>query len=93
MIASDDQNYVDLPTSSSFPDEKEDVGDSGKENPFVPTTESKVNVKSKTPVLDNFGRDITALAEKNNLDPVLEEKKKLNVFLKFSAEERRTTRY
>ena len=62
MIASDDQNYVDLPTSSSFPDEKEDVGDSGKENPFVPTTESKVNVKSKTPVLDNFGRDITALA-------------------------------
>ncbi len=77
MIASDDQNYVDLPTSSSFPDEKEDVGDSGKENPFVPTTESKVNVKSKTPVLDNFGRDITALAEKNNLDPVVGREKEI----------------
>ena len=77
MIASDDQNYVDLPSSSSFPDEKEDVGDSGKENPFVPTTESKVNVKSKTPVLDNFGRDITALAEKNNLDPVVGREKEI----------------
>ncbi len=77
MIASDDQNYVDLPTSSSFPDEKEDVGDSGKENPFVPTTDSKVNVKSKTPVLDNFGRDITALAEKNNLDPVVGREKEI----------------
>ena len=41
MIASDDQNYVELPTSSSFPDEKEDVGDSGKENPFVPRLNQK----------------------------------------------------
>ena len=77
MIASDDQDYEDLPTSSSFPDEKEDAGGSGKENPFVPTAESKVNVKSKTPVLDNFGRDITALAEKNNLDPVVGREKEI----------------
>ena len=77
MLASDDQNYIELPTSSSFPDEKEDVGDSGKENPFVPTTESKVNVKSKTPVLDNFGRDVTALAEKNSLDPVVGREKEI----------------
>ena len=77
MTASDDQNYIELPTSSSFPDEKDDVEDSGKENPFVPTTESKVNVKSKTPVLDNFGRDITALAEKNNLDPVVGREKEI----------------
>lgn len=27
--------------------------------------------KSKTPVLDNFGRDITKLAESNNLDPIV----------------------
>ena len=77
MLASDNQNYIELPTSSSFPDEKEDVGDSGKENPFVPTTESKVNVKSKTPVLDNFGRDVTALAEKNSLDPVVGREKEI----------------
>jgi ATP-dependent Clp protease ATP-binding subunit ClpC len=29
------------------------------------------NVKSKTPVLDNFGRDITRLAEMGNLDPIV----------------------
>ncbi len=29
------------------------------------------NSKSKTPVLDNFGRDITRLAEMNNLDPIV----------------------
>ncbi len=29
------------------------------------------NVKSKTPVLDNFGRDITKLAELGNLDPIV----------------------
>ena len=71
MIASDDQNYMDISSSSSFPDEKDDENESGKENPFVPTTESRVNVKSKTPVLDNFGRDVTDLAEKNKLDPVV----------------------
>ncbi|MEM1358779.1 MAG: ATP-dependent Clp protease ATP-binding subunit, partial [Bacteroidota bacterium] len=27
--------------------------------------------KSRTPVLDNFGRDITALAEENKLDPII----------------------
>ena len=42
MIASDDQNYMDISSSSSFPDEKDDENESGKENPFVPTTESRV---------------------------------------------------
>ncbi|MFY7672372.1 ATP-dependent Clp protease ATP-binding subunit [Tenacibaculum sp. MEBiC06402] len=32
---------------------------------------SKTNKKSKTPVLDNFGRDLTALAENGKLDPVV----------------------
>ena len=77
MIASDDQDYMDIPSASSFPDEKDDENESGKENPFVPTTESRVNVKSKTPVLDNFGRDVTALAEKNKLDPVVGREKEI----------------
>ncbi len=29
------------------------------------------NTKSKTPVLDNFGRDITKMAEQGNLDPIV----------------------
>lgn len=32
---------------------------------------SKSSAKSRTPVLDNFGRDITKLAEENKLDPIV----------------------
>ena len=77
MLASDDQSYMELPSASSFPEEKDEDNESSKENPFVPTTESRVNVKSKTPVLDNFGRDVTALAEKNKLDPVVGREKEI----------------
>jgi ATP-dependent Clp protease ATP-binding subunit ClpA len=28
-------------------------------------------IKSKTPVLDNFGRDLTEMAEEGKLDPLL----------------------
>jgi len=77
LLANDDQNYMDLPTSSSFPDEKDDENESGKENPLVPTAESRGNIKSKTPVLDNFGRDISALAEKDKLDPVVGREKEI----------------
>jgi ATP-dependent Clp protease ATP-binding subunit ClpC len=39
--------------------------------------------KSKTPVLDNFGRDLTEMAEEGKLDPVVDVRKKSNVFAKF----------
>ena len=76
MLASDSDNYEDLPSSSSFPEEK-DNEDEGKENPFIPTSDSKTSKKSKTPVLDNFGRDITALAEQEKLDPVVGREKEI----------------
>jgi len=77
MLASDQDHYSELPSASSFPDEKEGEGDGGKENPFVPTTESKGAKKTKTPVLDNFGRDVTLLAEQNKLDPVVGRQKEI----------------
>ncbi len=43
---------------------------SGKENLFTGST-TKTNKKSKTPVLDNFGRDLTYLATEGKLDPVV----------------------
>ena len=77
MLANDtDSSYDDLPSAASFPEEKENEGDS-KENPFIPTSESKTSKKSKTPVLDNFGRDITALAEQEKLDPVVGREKEI----------------
>jgi ATP-dependent Clp protease ATP-binding subunit ClpC len=35
------------------------------------------NTKSKTPVLDNFGRDITKLAEEDKLDPIVGREKEI----------------
>ena len=77
MLANDtDSSYEDLPSGASFPEEKDNEGES-KENPFIPTSESKTSKKSKTPVLDNFGRDITSLAEQEKLDPVVGREKEI----------------
>ncbi len=38
---------------------------------------SKVEIKTKTPVLDNFGRDFTKLAQENKLDPVIGREKEI----------------
>ena len=76
MLANDADSYEELPSSASFSDEKENEGD-GKENPFIPTSESKGSKKTKTPVLDNFGRDLTVLAEQDKLDPVVGREKEI----------------
>ena len=76
LLANDTDSYEELPSSASFSDEKENEGD-GKENPFIPTSESKSSKKTKTPVLDNFGRDLTALAEQDKLDPVVGREKEI----------------
>jgi len=77
MLANDTDSYEELPTSASFSsDEKENDSD-GKENPFIPASDSKGSKKTKTPVLDNFGRDITSLAEQEKLDPVVGREKEI----------------
>lgn len=75
MITSDD-DIVDAPTSESFPSDNDDAND-GKEGGFGATTGQKGNKKSKTPVLDNFGRDLTKMAEENRLDPVVGREKEI----------------
>ena len=75
MIANDTDNYQDI-EATSFPDEKSNEGDD-KENLFTPTSDRKNQKKSKTPVLDNFGRDITVLAEQDKLDPVVGREKEI----------------
>ncbi|MFS4467754.1 ATP-dependent Clp protease ATP-binding subunit [Maribacter sp. 2210JD10-5] len=75
MITSDD-DIVDAPTSESFPSDSDDNGD-GKESTFGATSNQKGTKKSKTPVLDNFGRDLTNLAEENKLDPVVGREKEI----------------
>ena len=63
-------DIIEYPTSDAFPDEKDDSEESSK-NPFTSKQKTKSSANTKTPVLDNFGRDMTALAESNKLDPVI----------------------
>ncbi|MGC8749616.1 ATP-dependent Clp protease ATP-binding subunit [Hydrotalea sp.] len=58
------------PPKNEFSDEGEDDFDDEKQKAYQRTAKQG-NVKSKTPVLDNFGRDITKLAETNSLDPIV----------------------
>ncbi|MBU2973484.1 ATP-dependent Clp protease ATP-binding subunit [Zobellia sp. B3R18] len=74
MITSDD-DIVDSPTSESFPSDNDDS--EGNEGSFGTTAGQKGNKKSKTPVLDNFGRDLTLMAEENRLDPVVGREKEI----------------
>ncbi len=64
---SDADNYTD-PVSEA-PSDDEFGGE--KQNPFESTQRSKSQKKSKTPVLDNFGRNLTGLALAGKLDPVV----------------------
>ncbi|MCM5663443.1 ATP-dependent Clp protease ATP-binding subunit [Galbibacter mesophilus] len=76
MITSDD-DYIDSPAAESFSDET-GAGDEGRDNPFGSSGNApKSNKKSKTPVLDNFGRDLTQLAEEDKLDPVVGREKEI----------------
>ncbi|QIE58486.1 ATP-dependent Clp protease ATP-binding subunit [Rasiella rasia] len=71
MIANDD-DYIEPPTSESFPnDDDTSSEEENKENLFASNAGNKGTKKSKTPVLDNFGRDLTAQAEEGKLDPVV----------------------
>lgn len=62
----------DLPINpiAETPSDDDEFSSSDKPNPYE-QPKSKSNKKSKTPVLDNFGRDLTDLAENGKLDPVV----------------------
>ena len=56
----------------------EDEFSEEKANPYGQQPgKGKTAKKSKTPVLDNFGRDLTAMAEDNKLDPVVGRQKEI----------------
>ncbi len=75
MITNED-DYMEGPKAESFSDEDSSSDDASKDNPFSSST-GKPNKKSKTPVLDNFGRDLTAMAELDKLDPVVGREKEI----------------
>ena len=79
LISDTTDDYQDISDSSSFPDEKENDDEDSikKDTPFNTTVDTKSNNKSKTPVLDNFGRDLTTMALNDKLDPVVGREKEI----------------
>jgi len=58
-------------TRAEYTDENDDDFDDEKKYSQQKSSKQAGNAKSKTPVLDNFGRDITRLAEMGALDPIV----------------------
>ncbi len=77
MLTESDDNYSGLPSSETFHEESKDEDDPIEENPFTIKTDTKSKIKSKTPVLDNFGRDLTSFAMQGKLDPVIGREKEI----------------
>tara|TARA_B100000767_G_scaffold172351_1_gene161357 strand:+ start:4860 stop:7394 length:2535 start_codon:yes stop_codon:yes gene_type:complete len=77
MLTESDDNYSNLPSSETFPEDSKDEEGPIEENPFTVKTDTKSKIKSKTPVLDNFGRDLTAFALQGKLDPVIGREKEI----------------
>ncbi|WP_309613006.1 ATP-dependent Clp protease ATP-binding subunit [Flavobacterium sp.] len=75
MTPSEEDFNDNLPTNESYNDDS-GQDDSLKEGNFN-NPANKTNKKSKTPVLDNFGRDLTEMAEEGKLDPVVGREKEI----------------
>ncbi|TYP69954.1 ATP-dependent Clp protease ATP-binding subunit [Aquimarina intermedia] len=71
FMITNEEEFIETPQAESFSEDDDLSGDSSKENPFNSPSAGKATKKSKTPVLDNFGRDLTAMAEEGKLDPVV----------------------
>jgi len=75
MITNDD-DYSDTPRAESFSSEDMPKNEN-KDSSTSQSSNQKGGKKSKTPVLDNFGRDLTAMAEQGKLDPVVGREKEI----------------
>ncbi|WP_438967094.1 ATP-dependent Clp protease ATP-binding subunit [Flavobacterium sp.] len=77
MINNEEDYIENLPKAESFNDDNNE-SDPLKEGSFnTPNAGNKTTKKSKTPVLDNFGRDLTEMAEDGKLDPVVGREKEI----------------
>ncbi len=70
QMITNENDYI-APKSESFQDDDGNLGEESQKDNIFNSPSGKTNKKSKTPVLDNFGRDLTAFAEEGKLDPVV----------------------
>ena len=69
----DGRNQEDAPRASLGDDSYTD----DEKKPSEGSKKSNSNQKSKTPVLDNFGRDLSQLADEGKLDPIIGREKEI----------------
>ncbi len=79
MVKSQLQDYKFPEAKSDYPEgEDDEPGEGFSKGPSSPQGGKKAaGPKSDTPVLDNFGIDITKLAEENSLDPIVGREKEI----------------
>lgn len=74
QMIGDSSDYMDdLPTADAFSKDDGDSDEKREREEFFGQRkgDAKSTKKSKTPVLDNFGRDLTEQAQEGKLDPVI----------------------
>jgi len=76
MMPNEEDYQDNFPKNESSYNDDSGQDDSLKEGNFN-NPANKSNKKSKTPVLDNFGRDLTEMAEEGKLDPVVGREKEI----------------
>ena len=68
----DDDNLEDISSELASDGDDDDDWDGGSKSGGTSKSSSRrSSAKSRTPVLDNFGRDITKMAEEDGLDPIV----------------------
>ena len=77
IISENNDDFEDISSSNTYEEEEDDKDDSVEQNPFTVKSNSSKSKKSKTPVLDNFGRDLTAFANEGKLDPIVGRKNEI----------------
>lgn len=75
LLSDQDLPKAELPGSAD--DEDDDRGFGGGGSGSSGASKKPGESKSKTPVLDNFGRDLTKLAEEGKLDPIVGREKEI----------------
>ena len=76
-ISETNDSYEDVTSSQTFDETPDDDENSIEQNPFNVKSSQNKSKKSKTPVLDNFGRDLTLYASEGKLDPIIGRNKEI----------------
>ncbi|NLB26933.1 MAG: ATP-dependent Clp protease ATP-binding subunit, partial [Bacteroidales bacterium] len=71
------KDYKNIEARSDFPDSEDDEPIGSSRSSGRQSSRKNPGTKSETPVLDNFGIDITKLAEEGNLDPIVGREKEI----------------